>query len=160
MKNCKVGIIIAVCVCVRIFMCVFVCECSVSKLVKASLVADSVQLIHNYNTATPEELPQLIACSPVSPSLPPTPHHPPINVCCASSVQVFPPTLQCGAMLLNVTLRRLVLYLHHKDSSKGKESEVDVEENGESVAEEAAPSTCSSTSSRDLSKEIEVSVNC
>ncbi len=50
------------------YYCVCMCVCvrSVSRLVKANLVEDSLQVIKKCNEASQEQLPQIIACSPVS----------------------------------------------------------------------------------------------
>ena len=134
------------------------------------MMKDSIRIIHNSATASQDDLPQLIACSPVSDSIQPV-MLPVTSRCCACTcqharhcVQVFPPTLQCGAMLLNVTLRQLVLCLHPKPEESGKEGSHAVLEEREGVEPEGASRTTSSSSSstsvstKDISKELEVSV--
>jgi len=92
-----------------------------------------------------------------------------VHVCAdmyVTVLQVFPPTLQCGAMLLNVILRQLVLCLHPKPADSIKEESQVALEEGEgdgTEPEEASRHTSSLSSScnvsvQDSSKELDVSV--
>jgi len=70
--------------------------------------------------------------------------------------QVFPPTLQCGAMLMNVTLRHLVSCLHHKNSGEESKDGEEAENKDDSPSHEATSAT-SVASSHDWAKELDVS---
>ena len=91
---------------------------SIAKLVAGSIVTDSLHSITRSFESSPEELQVQIACSPV-----------------------FTPGLQCAAMLLNVSLRRLVLALEKRNKRKEEEeggvaSDVDSSKNDDGASEE------------------------
>ena len=71
---------------------------SVAKLVAESMVVDSQKAITKCFESSPDDLQTLMASSPL-----------------------FSPSLQCASMLLNVSLRRLVLVLED-EKRKGEES--------------------------------------
>ena len=73
---------------------------SVAKLVAESLVTDSQKAIaRSFESSSPDDVQILTSSSPI-----------------------FTPGLQCAAMLLNVSLRRLVLVLEEEKKKKGEES--------------------------------------
>ena len=91
---------------------------SIAKLVAGSIVTDSLRSITRSFESSPEELQVQIACSPV-----------------------FTPGLQCAAMLLNVSLRRLVLALKKRNKRKEEEeggvaSDVDSSKSDDGASEE------------------------
>lgn len=99
---------------------------SIAKLVAGSIVTDSLRSITLSFESSSDELQVQTACSPV-----------------------FTPSLQCAAMLLNVSLRRLVLAL--EKNNKRKEEEV-------GVAREADSSKTKDGGTEEI-HELEVSLN-
>lgn len=87
---------------VEFYMCQFLSFlCSIAKLVGTAIVMDSQRAISQSFESSYDDLLVQTACSPV-----------------------FSPSLQCAAMLLNVSLRRLVLAL--EEGNMKKEEEVGV----------------------------------
>lgn len=91
---------------------------SIARLVAGSIVTDSLHSITRSFESSPDELRVQTACSPV-----------------------FTPGLQCAAMLLNVSLRRLVLALEKRNKRKEEEEggvagDVDSSKNDDSASEE------------------------